>query len=268
MTRLPPPLPSNMSHTQSAPAFMSISRQIPSAVSTEPSASPGQLSPGPNRSPIEEGSDAIRLPSITRHGFLVDGMARQTGKLPFSPGSDHSRGVESRVPELSNQDSTASGEAHDCNLSWAVTNTFRYVYEPTWLKQDTIPPVKKLIVSNRFSPCSFRQRFMKRLRATPRYIESKYSSHSIICRTQQIPSTSMMLERGIDRSYWTRYCPSDVEILHFHPPKRSRMLALLEFRYYQSLVACRPQDSDDRDLMSICLRSRKTYSWQSLLSRV
>lgn len=110
LNRLPPPVPSSLGHTQSAPAFLSAPRTHATSLTTELSASPVQSPPNSNRSPIDDGNSALRLPSITRQGFLVDGVARPQGTLPFPAVSDSNRGYDSFNSELSKRDSTASGK--------------------------------------------------------------------------------------------------------------------------------------------------------------
>lgn len=112
LNRLPPPVSSSLGHTQSAPAFTGVSRPLSIALSTELSVSPVQSPPTSTRSPIDDNNSALRLPSITRQGFLVDGVARPRGKLPFPTGSDSARGLDSFPADLSKRDSTASGMTH------------------------------------------------------------------------------------------------------------------------------------------------------------
>ena len=95
-----PPVPLGLAHTQSAPAFLSASRALPPALITELSGSPVHSPPVSNRSPIEDGGSAIRLPSITRQGFLVDGVARPQGQIdchseapPQRPGARRQRHI-------------------------------------------------------------------------------------------------------------------------------------------------------------------------------
>ena len=77
-------LPLPITVTQSAPPFVSAPRSLPPPLGLDPSESPSQPSQSMSKSPVDDGSGAaLRLPSITRHGFLVDGVPRSTvGQSP------------------------------------------------------------------------------------------------------------------------------------------------------------------------------------------
>lgn len=100
MPRLPPPTP--VPGGQTTPSFMSTPRSLPPPASNDPSQSPMQSNAQrSSKSPSDDISisSTIRLPSITRHGFLVEDGSR--GQLPPVPGSP---GSESQPPNAQTAD--------------------------------------------------------------------------------------------------------------------------------------------------------------------
>lgn len=90
--RLPPPAPVPVG--QSTPAFMPTPRSLPPPSSNDTSQSPMPSTSSAQRSSKSPPDDVsisstIRLPSITRHGFLVeDGSRGQQATGPGSPGAE------------------------------------------------------------------------------------------------------------------------------------------------------------------------------------
>lgn len=100
MPRLPPPTPAPGGQT--TPSFMSTPRSLPPPASNDPSQSPMQSNAQrSSKSPSDDVSisSTLRLPSITRHGYLVEDGSR--AQLPLVPGSP---GSESQLPSASNAD--------------------------------------------------------------------------------------------------------------------------------------------------------------------
>lgn len=97
--------------SQSTPSFMSTPRSLPPPLPTDPSQSPLPSAASVQRSSKSPSEDlsvnpAIRLPSITRHGFLVEDGTR--GQLPAGPGSPVLDSQLIKVPSSDADQSAAS----------------------------------------------------------------------------------------------------------------------------------------------------------------
>ena len=113
VSRLPPLPLASVSAPGNLGGFGNQSRQfpVPIPLDSSQSQSPRQQPSNSSRSPVEDGAPAgvVRLPSITRHGFLLDGIARPPNQLVFPPGMDASSAQSPYRATLTQTDSTASG---------------------------------------------------------------------------------------------------------------------------------------------------------------